>query len=79
MSNDAYFLQIMARERHSEFQRDAHMRRLRKSHGKQEPGIRKLMWIRAGDFLIRQGEAMKYRHMSRPCMVDGAPGLNKRE
>ncbi|MCG8615002.1 MAG: hypothetical protein MI802_02190 [Desulfobacterales bacterium] len=79
MSNDAYFLQIMAKERHNEFQRDARMRRLRMSHGKPKPGIRETMWIRAGEFLIRQGEAMKYRYVSRPCMADGGSGLTDRE
>ncbi|HCY84737.1 MAG TPA: hypothetical protein DHV36_06340 [Desulfobacteraceae bacterium] len=79
MSNDAYFLEIMAKERQKEFENEARLRQLRSSQKKQGQGVWARLWIGAGNFLIRQGEAMKYRYAPRPCVAQGIPELNERE
>lgn len=69
MSNDTYFLEVLAKERQRGFEREAELRRLRLAARKTGPGVWAGLWIRVGDFLIRQGQAMKHRYGAGPCLA----------
>ncbi len=68
MTNDTYFLGIMAKEKQGEFERAAALQRLRKSGAKKRPGLKARVWIRLGDYLIQKGEAIKSKYMPMPCL-----------
>ena len=67
--NDSYFLEMVAKQKQIEFEQQARLRRLRRTARGQQPGVWAKMWIRFGDFLIHQGEAMKSRYMHQPCLA----------
>ncbi|MCG8634500.1 MAG: hypothetical protein MI863_11775 [Desulfobacterales bacterium] len=69
MTNDTYFLEIMAKQKQGEFEREAALRRLRYSGREKRPGLKARIWIRLGDFLIKRGEAIKSRYMPGPCLA----------
>ncbi len=68
MTNDTYFLEIMAKQKQGEFERAAALQRLRKSGKKKRPGLKARVWIRLGDFLIEKGEAIKSKYMPGHCL-----------
>ncbi len=69
MTNDTYFLEIMAKQKQGEFEREAALRRLRKAGREKGPGLKARVWIRLGDFLIEKGEAIKSKYMPGPCLA----------
>ncbi len=68
MTNDTYFLEIMAKQKQGEFERRAALQRLRESGKKKRPGFKARAWIKLGDLLIEKGEAIKLKYVPRTCL-----------
>ncbi|MCG8683934.1 MAG: hypothetical protein MI892_03595 [Desulfobacterales bacterium] len=71
MTNDLYFLRIMAKQKQAQMEKEANLRRLRRLKKDRNSGFGAKIFLKVGDALIRAGEAIKSRYSFHPCMEGG--------
>lgn len=74
--NDAYFLQLMMKQRQAEYGRMAELARLRARQRSGRGSYGERTWVWLGDHLIHLGQIIKSKYGPRPALLceSGGPG-----